>query len=98
MPRLIWSEASLRDLKLIDRFISRDDPRAAATMLQRIVEAAKLLEQYPALGPIVTGNVRFLKARRTPFVVIYKIGDDGVEIIRVRHAREDWMPWSPSDM
>ena len=97
MPRIIWSDASRRDLKLIDRFISQDNPRAAATTLRRIHESAKQLEHFPAIGPIVVADVRFLKARRTPFVIIYQIGKGSVQIIRVRHVREDWMPSAPSD-
>ena len=92
MPRVIWSDASRRDLRNIDDFISSDDAAAALGVLRRIRRSAALLEQFPAIGPILQGEQRYLSVRSTPYVIVYRIDNARIEVIRVRHAREDWFP------
>ncbi|WP_246371180.1 type II toxin-antitoxin system RelE/ParE family toxin [Marilutibacter penaei] len=29
--------------------------------------------------------------KRTPYLIVYRAGDDAVEILRVWHGRRDWM-------
>jgi toxin ParE1/3/4 len=87
--RIIWSEASLRDLHGIDQFLSNDDPDAAARMLQAIRDKSDQLHDFPASGPALEGELRYLGVRGTPYVLVYRNAPDRIEIFRVRHVRED---------
>lgn len=92
MPRIIWSDASRRDLRHIDDFISGDNAEAALGILRRIRRSADLLEQFPAIGPMLQGEQRYLSVRGAPYVIIYRIDNARIEVIRVRHVREHWFP------
>jgi len=92
MPRVIWSDASRRDLQEIDAFISRENAEAALAILRRIRKGAELLEQFPAIGPILQGELRYLSVRGTPYVIVYRIEKGRVDVARLRHVREDWFP------
>lgn len=92
MSRVIWSEASRRDLAGIDAFISQENAEAALGILRRIRKSAALLEQFPAIGTILQGEHRYLSVRSTPYVIVYRVEKGRVEVARVRHVREDWFP------
>ena len=92
MRRLIWSHASLRDLSAIEDFIGADNPRAALRIGRAIRDRAEQLRRFPASGPSLEGEFRSLKVRDAPYVLVYRIGERRIEILRVRHAREDWRP------
>ena len=50
------------------------------------------LNVFPKLGrsrPVLGEGARTLRARS--HVVIYTIDDDGVFVLRIRHAHEDWL-------
>lgn len=92
MPRVIWSDASRRDLQAIDDYIAREDAAAALAILRKIPRSAIMLEQFPAIGPLLQGEYRYLSVRGTPYVIVYRIERVRVEVTRVRHMREDWFP------
>ncbi len=90
MPRIIWSGPSLLDLREIERFLSNDDAAAAARILRAIRSKSDQLRHFPSSGPALTGELRYLGVRDTPYLLVYRIEQNGVEVIRVRHVREDW--------
>lgn len=66
-------------------------PDLADAMLERVIAAAGPLRDHPRIGPVVDdkGGRKWL-VRDTPFALFYDIADHGVEVIRVRHLRENW--------
>ncbi|MEG3087673.1 type II toxin-antitoxin system RelE/ParE family toxin [Sphingomonas sp. PB4P5] len=90
MPRLIWSEASQRDIVKIDRFLDEHNPRAAARIARAIRATAIRLVEYPRIGRPFDGQLRILGVRRTPYLVFYRVREEVVEIARIRHFSEDW--------
>ena len=50
MDELIWTEPALQDLDDIGSYIAFDSPRAAETIVRRIVETVAALAYHPKLG------------------------------------------------
>ena len=92
MRRLIWSLASLRDLRAIDEYIASESRQAALRTLQAIRDRADQLRTYPRSGPVLSGEFRSLSVRTAPYLIIYRAAKDRIEIVRIRHTREDWRP------
>ncbi len=90
MRRLIWSPSSLRDLQGIDAFLTERNDGAAARILRAIRSATRRLLDYPRIGPGLDEPFRVLGVRGTPYLLIYRLRNEDIEIVRVRHARENW--------
>ena len=59
-------------------------------MLERIHERCDFLVQFPQGGPVLTGDHRKLLVTGTPYLLIYRRSDTGIEILRLFHESEDW--------
>jgi len=90
MPHLIWSPTSRLDLADIDAYLSEPDPAAAVCILRAIQSAVLRLSHYPRLGWSIHQPFRVISVRQTPYLILYRLRDDAVEIVRIRHGREDW--------
>jgi plasmid stabilization system protein ParE len=42
------------------------------------------------MAPVATELVRRKKIARSPYAVLYRVEEDRVFILRIRHDREDW--------
>lgn len=47
--------------------------------------------RFPHAGRPASDGLRVLKIYDTPYLLIYQVGERDVEIVRVRHEREDWL-------
>lgn len=89
---LIWSPEALQDLRNIRTYISQEDPKAAKTVVERIL--ALVSEQLPAnpesgrLGRVL--GTRELVVSGTPFVIPYQVRDRDIIIYRVYHSARMW--------
>ncbi|MEO5937984.1 MAG: type II toxin-antitoxin system RelE/ParE family toxin [Sphingomonas sp.] len=92
MPRLIWSPASRGDLHDIDGWLTERNPAAAARILRAIRVSSDRLRDYPRIGRAIDRPFRVLAVRTTKYLLVYRLHNDVVEIIRVRHAAETWLP------
>lgn len=98
MPRLIWSEASLRDIGEIDDYLTGHDPGAAARIARAIKASSLRLIDYPRIGRAFDESFRVLGVRTTPYLIVYRLRDGDIEIARVRHSSEDWLPRSEGEL
>ncbi len=91
--RIRWLRTALRNLDQHADYIARDDPIAARNAVQRIRAAVDQLADYPNMGR--TGRVpltRELIVGGTPWIIVYRVRADVVEIIRVLHGARSWPP------
>ena len=89
--RVRWLRRALRNLEEEADYVARDDPQAAAQVVERITTSVDLLASQPALGR--TGRVpgtRELIITGTPYIVPYRVRDDTVEILRMFHGARRW--------
>ena len=90
-----WSPAAADDLSRIIEFIRRDSLQAAQRVALAIYDHAASLSQFPYKGR--TGRVegtRELPLPSLPFIVVYRIVKDDVEIANVVHGAQKYPPAS----
>lgn len=89
---IVWSLDAIRDLVELRAHIAKDNPRAAALMVQRIVDLVEqLLPTQPAMGrPGRVAGTRELVIARTPYLVPYRVVGTRIEVIRVYHGARRW--------
>jgi toxin ParE1/3/4 len=91
--KVVWSETAARRLAEIGRFVALDHPRAAATLLGRLLDRGASLSSLPARGrplpelpesglrELIEGNYR----------IVYRVGRGVVEVVTVFEAHR-WLP------
>ena len=86
-----WLRRALKNLDEEVEYIARDDPEAAARIVERIAASVERLASYPASGrPGRVVGTRELVIPGTAFVVPYRIRGETVEILRILHAARKW--------
>ncbi len=89
--RIVWSPLARSDLRHVEDYIGRHDPRAARKIARKIKQATRSLTDYPASGrPGRWPNTRELVVPGTPFILPYCVKDDELWIIAVMHAARNW--------
>ena len=89
--RLEWTHAASRDLDLVAKYISRDNPAAAITTVRRIIRQTSMLAEHPGMGrPGRVEGTRELVIAGLPYVVAYIHEDDVVIVLRVMHGARKW--------
>jgi addiction module RelE/StbE family toxin len=82
--KIKWLRAALHDLNQISEYIARDDVEAARRTINRIKDASTGLSDQPEMGRRgrVPGS-RELIIPSTPYLLIYRIHDRTIEMLRV---------------
>jgi len=90
--RVRWTELAARDLTAICDYIEEHDgPAAARKVALRIYERISSLRQFPHVGR--TGqkkDTRELVIPGLPFLAVYRVREDLLEIIRILHGAQRW--------
>ena len=94
MKRLAWTAPALADLRGIDEWLTAHrDGEFAARTLASVRARARFLEGFPHGGrPILKDDFRILRVSDTPYLIIYRIVGEQLQLLRIRHEREDWRP------
>jgi toxin ParE1/3/4 len=89
--QIAWSEPAVQDLAALRAYIEKDRPGAARSMVLRIIEAVKQLQEYPHSGRFgrVEGT-RELVIAGTHYIVPYRIRENNIEVLRVLHTARKW--------
>ena len=88
--RLIWREEAVADLERIDAWLSQFENANTATVRKRIGSAADKLERLGDIGrPGKVDGLRELSVRSAPYVLVYKVTANEIEILAVYHTAED---------
>ena len=93
MSSLLWSVKARADLRRIDQWLMVNaSGNIAMRMLEAIGERSTLLLDFPRAGPLGADNDRTLTVTGTPYILLYRPRETGIEILRVHHVRQDWRP------
>ncbi|MHB8529627.1 MAG: type II toxin-antitoxin system RelE/ParE family toxin [Caulobacteraceae bacterium] len=89
--RLAWLPAAVQNRFDQLDFVARENPSAAISLDEAIERHTDRLALYPNLGREgrVAGT-RELVIPRTPFIAVYRLGPDQVEILRLLHGAQRW--------
>jgi addiction module RelE/StbE family toxin len=80
------------DLVAIRDWIAEDDPRAAESVIARIVQTAMMFGQFPLLGREgqVAGTREF-SVVGLPYVIVYRIASETeLDVLTVVHTRRKY--------
>jgi toxin ParE1/3/4 len=89
---IIWSIQAKSDLQNIRAYIEKDSINSAKKVVAAIiVNAESQLGIFPTNGRAgrLKGTYK-LVIPRTPYIVIYRLKDNQVEIARVHHSSQLW--------
>ena len=86
-----WTRRARRRLDDYTDYIALRNPKAAAEVLQRVRHDADGLDDNPLMG----SEGRFLGTRELviaglPYVVVYRVRGQRVEVITVHDTRQQW--------
>ena len=89
-----WTKAASNDLDSIEDYIWQDNPKAAVRQVLRIIDAVENnLSSNPWMGRAGRlPNTREFVITATPYIVIYRVKNKALEIIRVIHGARKWPP------
>jgi toxin ParE1/3/4 len=91
MRKAIWSASSRQDFARIDDYYAEIDPDYANRVGDEALAAARFLTEFPFAGAnLPDTHIRKWAVGRTGYQLLYVVSDEAIEIMRVRHAREDW--------
>lgn len=91
--KLLWLRTAIRSRERQIDYVAERNPTAAARLEQRIIDATDQLLDHPRLGRAGRAKgTRELVVARTPYIVIYEIDGDTIQIVRVLHSAQRWPP------
>jgi toxin ParE1/3/4 len=88
---LRWTPSALADLDSARAFFEERNLKAAVRIANRLEEAVSSLKPFPALGR--GGRLRGTReivVSGTPLIVIYRVRENQVQIVRVLHHARKW--------
>ena len=92
MKKIVWSPTARSKAKDILEYISKDNPSAALALIDQIEDKVMKLRQNPEVGRILpeTNNpsIREIVVHKN-YGVIYEVLQDSIEILTIRHFRQD---------
>jgi toxin ParE1/3/4 len=82
-----YKARALRHLEQIHNHIAKDDPAAASRTAARIVHSIGRLSRFPwSARPGVVAGTRILVVPGLPYVVIYRVHEEHVDVIAILHT------------
>ena len=86
-----WSPEAVLDFTAIIQYIRQDNSSAALRVARAIYDAVAQLNTFPNRGrPGRINGTRELPLPRLPFVVVYRVRENAVEIVRLLHGAQQW--------
>lgn len=89
--KLSWTRPALADLLEAHDYIFRDNPTAAQSIAQKVWDASRMLCDHPDMGR--RGHVEGTRewvVSGTPYLIVYRVKDEELQILRVWHGRRNW--------
>ena len=91
--KIIFTETALRDLDQIFEYLASNYPTLIGPVEQRIDSVLARLQDWPESARRVTQrtNIRVAPLVRYPYRIFYRITNDAIEIVHIRHtSRRPW--------
>ena len=90
--RVRYTPRAFADREAIFEYLDKRNPRAAREVKAFIDKRVSSLQNFPTRHRLIKElNVRALWLGGYPFIVYYRVGQDEVSIIHIRHAAR--RPW-----
>jgi toxin ParE1/3/4 len=90
MSRVIWTVAAEKRRDEALAYTANDNVHAALRQLEEIQRQVRRLREQPNMGrPGKVRGARELVIRHTPFIVVYRVFTDTVQIVRFLHSAQN---------
>jgi toxin ParE1/3/4 len=91
--KLFWLPRAIADRDLQLDYIALDNRNAAVEQGDRIAQQVSQLTKHPEIGREGRiADTRELVIHRTPFILVYRLNGDRIELIRLLHGAQQWPP------
>lgn len=87
---MFWTQPAQEDLGRIDDVLFLFDPAYAYRVGLAAIESAKFLTKWPGAGELLDSGKHKWRVENTPYLLFYRLAEGRIEILRVRHDRENW--------
>jgi toxin ParE1/3/4 len=89
--RIRWTIPAAEDLEAIMGYLANHYPHFAEPTVRTIYQRVRSLASSPNRGRIGHRNgTRELPLTPLPYVVVYLVKDDAIEVLHVYHGAQDW--------
>jgi toxin ParE1/3/4 len=89
--QVFWSPVAADDLDRIARYIAQDNPTLAEAVATRIYDGCQTLAEFPYRNRKSRIQGKYdLIFTNLPYIVVYRVHANEVEIIRVYHTAQNW--------
>jgi len=89
--RIRWTLPAVADLENIKDYLQRHYPNFAEQTVRTIYQHAQSLKTMPNRGrPGHRSGTRELALAPLPYVVVYSVNADAVEVLHIYHGAQDW--------
>ena len=83
--RIRWTPPAVTDLQQISDYLKEGKPHYRQATMRKIYEKIQTLKQTPHIGRPGTRELLFLPM---PYVVVYRVHDDAIEVWRIWHTSQ----------
>lgn len=88
---ITWTTEAQKDFAVIRAYLVTEVPGRALSIVTRIDAAADSLIQLPERGrPGRKPDTRELLVKRLPYVIVYRITTENIEIVTLVHTSRNW--------
>lgn len=88
---LVWLRRAIADRDAQLEYIAQDNLHAAIDQGDRIAYQVGQLVQHPKMGRVGRKQgTRELVISRTPFIVVYRLKGERIELLRLLHGSQRW--------
>ena len=86
-----WTPAAVNDLETIADYLCDNAPERAAELVRQIYESPDRLTRFPRVGRAGRRHgTRELIVNSLPYVIVYRLTDEAIHILRVLHGAQKW--------
>ena len=87
--RIRWTPPAVTDLQQISDYLKEGKPHYRQATMRKIYEKIQTLKQTPHIGrPGRIDGTRELLFLPMPYVVVYRVHDDAIEVWRIWHTSQ----------
>ena len=88
--RLRWTPAAAADLQNISDYLKEHHPHYREPTMRKLYGTIRELKQWPKRGrPGREDGTREILFPPTPYVAVYRVTGQSIEVMRIHHAAQD---------
>ena len=85
-----WTPAAAADLEHISNYLKERHPHYRQPTMRKLYEAIRSLKDSPHRGRLGREDgTRELLFSPLPYIAVYRLRDQGIEVLRIYHAAQD---------